>query len=519
MSKSERAALITARGIAKAGGGPIDFQKKREEKDIKDRTFQIEGQDFIRNKGSLSIKEEDDFKQKEMKENNHFQGLEVGKKFLAPHPKTGQLIPWTITSNHLARKPELPSPEWSTFKEKLPIKHTITYKGHEFTPQISVQYGKPGVGDFLLTSMTAENFRNRGYKTLDPIRSVKAGGGSVQNNDKFKKWFGKSVTHTNGVPHVFYTGTSKDKDFPSFNVGRHGVWFTRDPAEASRYAEENDSQGFTRDDSPGASPWAMKRTNTASRVISVHIKAENPYTGEIPQEVLRDNYKHAQSSWFDKLRAAGHDSWMPASAKGNLIAVLKEPQQIKSVYNSGEFDPNDKRMNKNSGGAVLSDAQKEAGNYKKQHLNIQGLNISIENAKGSIRSGTGKNGHKWSVKMPADYGYIKGTSGADGDHVDVYVGPDHNSNSVFIVDQKDHTNGKFDEHKCMIGFRSLNEAVETYKAGFSDGKGSDRLGHIARLTMSEFKDWLKNHNTTKPIVKQHLIDKALSVAKSAQRSA
>jgi hypothetical protein len=72
---------------------------------------------------------------------------------------------------------------------------------------------------------------------------TKADGGKVTDSDNFRNWFGNSVTHTDGQPHVFYTGTSKDKDFTSHNVGRHGAWFTRDPAEASEYAERNDSQG------------------------------------------------------------------------------------------------------------------------------------------------------------------------------------------------------------------------------------------------------------------------------------
>jgi hypothetical protein len=172
-----------------------------------------------------------------------------------------------------------------------------------------------------------------------------------------------------------------------------------------------------------------------------------------------------------------------------------------------------------SGGAVISEAQKHAGNYKKEHINFQGLNISIENAKGSTRSGKDKNGKSWSVRMPADYGYIKGTSGADGDHVDTYVGPNGDSDSVFVVDQKDLANGRFDEHKVMLGFKSLHDATEAYKAGFSDDKGAERMGHVARLTIHEFKNWLKNHNTTKPMSKQSLIDKALLITQSAQRSA
>jgi len=179
-------------------------------------------------------------------------------------------------------------------------------------------------------------------------RYIYADGGKV-GGDSFKDWFGDSVTHTNGQPHVFYHGTSKDQDFTGFNVGRHGAWFTRDPDVASSYAEQNDSQGYKQDG------WKMTKTNTASRVIPAYVKAENPYTGELPPEVMRGNYKKAQSDWFDTLRAKGHDAWMPASAGGNLVVALKEPQQIKSVYNSGKFDPKQKHMGKSGGGEVDGD--------------------------------------------------------------------------------------------------------------------------------------------------------------------
>lgn len=175
---------------------------------------------------------------------------------------------------------------------------------------------------------------------------AKANGGPVTDNDNFQSWFGNSVTHTDGQPHVFYTGTSKDKDFTSFNVGRHGAWFTRDPEVASQYADANDSQGYKQDG------WNMVKTNTASRVIPAYVKAENPYTGELPQEYMRDNYKAAQSDWFDKLRRMGHDAWMPSSQGGNLVVALKEPQQIKSIYNKGTFDPGQKHMNKADGGRI-----------------------------------------------------------------------------------------------------------------------------------------------------------------------
>ena len=154
------------------------------------------------------------------------------------------------------------------------------------------------------------------------------------------------------------------------------------------------------------------------------------------------------------------------------------------------------------GGAIQpTDAQKEAGNYKKDHISFQGLPISVETRKGETRSGTGPDGRKWSVKMPYDYGYIKRTEGADGDHVDVCIGPHHQSDHVFVVDQHDHRNGKFDEHKVMLGYRTKSEAEHAYHGGFSDGNGPLRMKSMVAMPMAQFKLWLKRGNTTKPIAR------------------
>ena len=179
-------------------------------------------------------------------------------------------------------------------------------------------------------------------------RKTFAAGGDVTDNPNFQTWFGDSALHDNGVPRTYYTGTSKDKDFTSFNVGRHGAWFTTDPKEASQYAMENDSQGHV---------WeggGYKRTNTASRVIPAHLKASNPYTGDRPEHIRNaTNYKKAQSDWFDQLRVAGHDAWVPASMNGNLAVMLKHPTQIKSaIGNNGNFDPKSPHIAKATGGAT-----------------------------------------------------------------------------------------------------------------------------------------------------------------------
>lgn len=161
-----------------------------------------------------------------------------------------------------------------------------------------------------------------------------------------------------------------------------------------------------------------------------------------------------------------------------------------------------------------SEAQKEAGNYKKEHIRFQGLPITIENKKGSLRRGTDANGKAWACELPADYGYIKRTEGADGDQVDVYVGPDPNSKQVFIVNQHDHKSGAFDEHKVMLGWDSERSAVETYCKAFSDGKGRARIGSVETVSMDTFKNWLKRGNTLKRASSNKLIEHALRLVRN-----
>ena len=160
-----------------------------------------------------------------------------------------------------------------------------------------------------------------------------------------------------------------------------------------------------------------------------------------------------------------------------------------------------------------SEAQKSAGNYRKAHISIHGLDISVENRKGSTRSGRDGGGKRWSVVMPADYGYIKRTEGADGDHVDCYVGPDRSSTHAFIVNQRDARTKKFDEHKVMLGYRSEAEALRDYVRAFNDGKGPQRMGGMQSLSIDAFKKWLKAGDTKKPASHDDIVERALRIAK------
>jgi|GEM_PF-889511 len=140
-------------------------------------------------------------------------------------------------------------------------------------------------------------------------------------------------------------------------------------------------------------------------------------------------------------------------------------------------------------------AQIEAGNYKKGHIKVHGLDISIENPKGSTRSGNRPDGTQWEHTMSDHYGYIKRTKGADNEHIDTYIGNNPDSNQVFILDQIDQESGNFDEHKVMLGFYSQEEATTAYKSNFDKGW---KVGPIRNMDMEQFKDWLKNEDTSKP---------------------
>ncbi|MFM5846883.1 LPD38 domain-containing protein [Aeromonas veronii] len=145
-----------------------------------------------------------------------------------------------------------------------------------------------------------------------------------------------------------------------------------------------------------------------------------------------------------------------------------------------------------------TDAQKEAGNYKKGHLTLQGLDITLEHPKGSTRSGTDQDGKAWQSTMTHDYGYIKRTLGADGDHVDVFIGDQLDSETVYVVDQVDPKTGKFDEHKVLMGFADEQAARDGYLANYEkDWKG---LGAIKAMPIAVFKRWLSDGDTTKPVV-------------------
>lgn len=142
-----------------------------------------------------------------------------------------------------------------------------------------------------------------------------------------------------------------------------------------------------------------------------------------------------------------------------------------------------------------SDAQKESGNYKKGHIKFGGYDYTIENPKGSTRSGKDANGKEWKVIMHDTYGYIRGKFGKDGDHLDMFINDkadlDNWNGDVFVVDQV-NPDGSFDEHKVMYGYDSMDDAKKAYLANYSDGWQG--LGNITGASKDEFDKWLDTSN-------------------------
>ena len=146
-----------------------------------------------------------------------------------------------------------------------------------------------------------------------------------------------------------------------------------------------------------------------------------------------------------------------------------------------------------------TDGQKSAGNYKMGRVRVQGMDISIENPKGSVRSGTSPDGRKWESTLHAHYGYFTGTKAADGDHLDVYLTDGaEDAPMVWVIDQK-NADGTFDEHKTLLGPRTEEEAKAAYLANYEPGW--DGIGAISSMPIEAFKAWaFDGKKKRKPLV-------------------
>lgn len=151
-----------------------------------------------------------------------------------------------------------------------------------------------------------------------------------------------------------------------------------------------------------------------------------------------------------------------------------------------------------------TEAQKRAGNYRVTRRRWQGMDISIETRAGELRSGTDRNGRRWEVRLPYDYGYLRGTLGVDGDHFDCFLGPDpEGAPLVHVITTK--VSGDWqrdDEQKAMIGFGSAEEAKAAFLASYTDPRF---FGRLDSLPLSAFLEKVQTTRERPRLIKALLL--------------
>lgn len=237
------------------------------------------------------------------------------------------------------------------------------------------------------------------------------------------------------------------------------------------------------------------------------------------EQIINDYERRAETE------SAGSTEGQTDSEQGNTVQPERESD---NEGRTGEVEEQPEPANKTDGesgsvvpepeGTVKTDieaaraevdqnpteAQKEAGNYKKGHVKIDGYDVTIENPKGSVRSGKDADGNEWSVTMNNDYGYIRGTRGVDGDHIDIFLSDNPETGNVYVIDQVDQKTGMYDESKVMYGFNSIDEARDAYLSNYDKGW---KVGVISEVSKDEFKKWIgSSTNKIKPFSEYKNID-------------
>lgn len=265
-----------------------------------------------------------------------------------------------------------------------------------------------------------------------------------------KDVYGKTV-------HVHRTVLDSDRNMlPMYaSTGRP---ITRDGRHESIVRDNLDPDGSKRRSVPGL-PYYASTTKDGERPFKTRSQAERAVTDA------------GQSLGEYDIR----------EADGGFVAVRK-PATVEQASADAATSPANDRPEP-------TQAQKEAGNYAKGHIIIGGLDISIENPAGTRRN------PEWPPLEHA-YGYVRGSKGADGDHVDVFLGDQATDTSrpVYVIDQVNEDRS-FDEHKVVMGFTTAKDAKAAYLANYEDGWNG--FGGMRKMSFEEFKGWVADPKRTR----------------------
>ena len=265
----------------------------------------------------------------------------------------------------------------------------------------------------------------------------------------------------------------------------------REAAERRKESVLQDEPSGRGDEGSGEVGWSASEVqneqSAADSTLREEEKSDNPATpnGNVPSTSFGKESKESDT------KQEKPEKFVP-SAKKEGENILDYAARVAEEHHAHKV----RKAEEAKVDTHPTEAQKESGNYKKGHIRIDGLDITIEQPKGSIRRGKDANGKEWESEMHSTYGYIRGTKGTDGDHIDVYLSDNPTAGNVYVVDQIDQQTGEFDEHKVMYGFGSMEEAVQAYRDQYEDGW---KIGNVTEVSREEFKKWVDSSTRkTKP---------------------
>ncbi len=257
--------------------------------------------------------------------------------------------------------------------------------------------------------------------------------------------------------------------------------------------------------------YLLQIEDSHNNTLYVELSTDDSYWGVNSGGVFRNEYGNNKKEVWSASEVQNKQSATDSTLQGEEKSDNQTPSngnvpatsESKGSENSRIFNELGEKIAKEEGKVNInpSDAQKEAGNYKKGHVQVGSFDVTIENPKGSVRSGVDAQGNRWQNEMHNTYGYIRGTEGVDGDHIDVFLSDNidvWNGARVFIIDQY-NPDGTFDEHKVMLGFNDEEEAEAAYLSNYDDEWASGRRIDGSSVFLEDFEKWINSsHRKTKP---------------------
>nr|DAW08329.1 MAG TPA: Chromatin remodeling complex ATPase [Caudoviricetes sp.] len=293
---------------------------------------------------------------------------------------------------------------------------------------------------------------------------------------------------------------------------------------AQNYDEDNIRVGKRR--ANGNTTYLIQVSDEHDNTLFIEMSRDNSYWNVNSAGIFRKGYSNKKEtvaktepqqpnnaiSSDSSLSDGKHNGIMPSEPNGestvsSVSKVINNQSTLqgnaeKSVGGEGETSLSEQIATASAEvNTAPTEAQKEAGNYKKGHVQVGTFDITIEQPQGSVRKGTDADGKQWESKMHNTYGYIRGAVGVDGDHIDVFLSNDidgWNGHKVFVVDQY-NPDGTFDEHKVMLGFNDADEAKSDYLANYEKGWEYGRRIDVSAVNLEGFEKWIESSKRkTKP---------------------